>query len=169
MNEFAILMRLLTRTGTPIGASMEDMLDALDLPEDAGPQYVYRLLGRLNQRLSDLGLAVRHNPLDHIFYIDTTARLHGLPEESGLPDRLAATLLTVITLAFQEGGWVSFSRVREFRKKSMAGVRSDLRELENLGYVEIDKANKRVRPGMKVPIEIDFEEFFRRLTDGMSS
>ena len=39
----------------------------------------------------------------------------------------------------------------------------DLRELQNQGYIEIDQAEKRVRLGMRVPFEIDYEAFFREL------
>ena len=151
MNEYAILMKLLTRSGDPIGAGVDDMLDALGLPEDLGREV---RLSELHSRLEPVGLTIKHNPVSSVFYVDT---LHQSKMEQGgsmLPDRLAATLLIVITLAYQEGGWVSFDRVREFRKKSLRGVMEDLRELQNQGYIEIDQAEKRVRLGMRVPFVV---------------
>ncbi len=163
MNEYAILMKLLTRSGDPIGAGVDDMLDALGLPEDIGREILFRRLGELHNRLEPVGLTVKHNPVSGVFYVDTSLQTKMKQEESPLPDKLAATLLIVITLAYQEGGWVSYERIREFRKKSMRGVMEDLRDLQARGYVELDKITKRVRLGLRVPFEIDYEAFFRDL------
>jgi hypothetical protein len=163
MNEYAILMKLLTRSGDPIGAGVDDMLDALGLPEDLGREVLFRRLSELHSRLEPVGLTIKHNPVSSVFYVDTLHQSKMEQDSSMLPDRLAATLLIVITLAYQEGGWVSFDRVREFRKKSLRGVMEDLKELQNQGYIEIDQAEKRVRLGMRVPFEIDYEAFFREL------
>jgi hypothetical protein len=165
MNEYSILIKLLTRTGTPIGASIEDMLDALGLPEDVGRHILFQKLGALHERIKPIGLFIKHNPVSGVFYLDTSNEIT-LPQASNsLPDRLAATLLIVITLAYQDGGWVSVDRVREFRKKALQGVMADLRELQNQGYVEIDQDKKRVRLGTKVPFEIDYEAFFNDLAE----
>ncbi|MHA1577817.1 MAG: hypothetical protein ACTSU3_10690 [Candidatus Thorarchaeota archaeon] len=165
MNEYAVLVKLLTRTGTPIGASVEDMLDALGLPEDTGRHLLFQKMGSLHKRVTPLGLFIRHNPVAGVFYIDTSDEVNLAQEATALPDRLAATLLIVITLAYQEGGWVSVERVREFRKKAMRGVMADLRELQGQGYVEIDQDKKRVRLGTRVPFEIDYESFFKELAE----
>jgi hypothetical protein len=163
MNEYAVLMRLLTRTGTPMGAGVEDMLEALGLPEDTGRHMLFRKLAGLYRELVPIGLIIVHNPMNHVFYLDTSLQADSLIEESPLPDRLAATLLVVVTLAYQEGGWVSFERVKEFRRKSMQSVRDDFRELLTQNYLDVDFDGKRVRPGLRVPFEIDYEAFFRRL------
>lgn len=163
MNEYAILMKLLTRSGHPIGAGVDDMLDALSLPEDIGRETLFRRLGELHGRLEPVGLTIKHNPVSSVFYVDTSLQTKMKQEESLLPDKLAATLLIVITLAYQEGGWVSYDRIREFRKKSMRGVMEDLRELQSQGYIELDKIAKRARLGLRVPFEIDYEAFFRDL------
>jgi hypothetical protein len=163
MNEYAVLMRLLTRTGTPMGAGVEDMLEALGLPEDMGRHMLFQKLAGLYRELMPIGLAIMHNPLNHVFYLDSSVRVDSLIEESPLSDRLAATLLVVVTLAYQEGGWVSFERVKEFRRKSMQSIRDDFRELLKHNYLDVDFNGKRVRPGLRVPFEIDYEAFFRRL------
>ncbi len=165
MNEYAVLVKLLTRTGTPIGASIEDMLDALGLPEDAGRHILFKKLSGLHSRLRPIGLYIKHNPVSGVFYLDTSDDFTIAQDSTVLPDRLAATLLIVITLAYQEGGWVSIDRVREFRKKALQGVMTDLRELQNLGYVEIEQDKKRVRLGIRVPFEIDYEAFFKDLAE----
>ncbi|MHA2379827.1 MAG: hypothetical protein ACXADO_08675 [Candidatus Thorarchaeota archaeon] len=163
MNEYGLLMRLLTRSGDPIGAGVEDMMDVLGLPEDTGRHVLFQKLSSLHQSLEPLGLVVKHNPIDHVFYVDTSIRDTHLLEDASLPDRLAATLLVVITLAYQQEGWVSIERVSEFRRKAKRGVREDLRELSALGYVEFDDKRAHVRPGSRSAFEIDYEEFFRRL------
>jgi hypothetical protein len=156
-------MKLLTRSGNPIGAGVDDMLDALGLPEDLGRDILFRRLGELHSKLEPIGLTIKHNPVSGVFYVDTLYQAKKKQEDSILTDRLAATLLIVITLAYQEGGWVSIDRVREFRKKSLRGVMEDLRELQNQGYIEMDQARKRVRLGLRVSFEIDYESFFRNL------
>ena len=165
MNEYAILMKLLTRTGNPIGASVEDMLDALGYPEDTGRHVLFQRLGGLHERIKPLGLYVKHNPVAGVFYIDTSNQIDLAQESTTLPDKLAATLLIVITLAYQEGGWVSVDRVREFRKKAIRGVMEDLRDLQSQRYVELSQDKKQVRLGTKVPFEIDYESFFKELAE----
>ena len=168
MYEYAILMKLLTRSGDPIGAGVDDILDALGLPEDIGRETLFKRLGELYSRLEPVGLTVKHNPVSGVFYVDTSSKVKMKQDTSPLPDKLAATLLIVITLAYQEGGWVSYDRVREFRKKSLRGVMEDLRDLQTQGYVELDKVTKRVRLGLRVPFEIDYEAFFRDLVEEKS-
>ena len=168
MNEYAIIMKLITRPGNPMGAGIDDILDALGLPEGAGNYIAIQHLAGLHKQLSKMGLMIKHNPIANVFYLDTTEEIKLQEEETHLPDRLAATLLVVITLTYQEGEWVPFSRVKEFRNKAMSGIRQDLRELQDLGYVEIDKKGKRVRPGSKVGFEIDYESFFRKLATSTS-
>ncbi|MFQ5833270.1 MAG: hypothetical protein ACE5H4_11240 [Candidatus Thorarchaeota archaeon] len=163
MNEYGLLMRLLTRTGNPMGAGVEDMLSALGLPEDIGRHVLFQKLSSLHESLAPLGLIVKHNPIDHVFYVDTAIRGTHLFEEVAMPDRLAATLLVVITLAYQEEGWVSIRRVSEFRRKARRGVMSDLKELSVKGYIEFDSAGANVRPGPRSAFEIDYDEFFRKL------
>jgi len=165
MNEYAVLVKLLTRTGTPIGASIDDMLDALGLPEDVGRHVLFQKLSDLHERVRPLGLVIKHNPISGVFYLDTSSEVRLPQDGTTLPDRLAATLLIVMTLAYQDGGWVNVERVREFRKKALQGVMVDLRELQSQGYVELDQDKKRVRLGTKVPFEIDYEAFFKDLAE----
>lgn len=163
MNEYGILMKLLTRSGNPIGASVEDMLDALGLPEDIGRHLLFQKLGALSRQISRVGLEIKHNPVYGVFYVDAATDAKMPSSSSPLSDRLAATLLVVITLAYQEGGWVTLDRVRKFRRKSHRGVMTDLRELQADEYVEIDQENKRVRLGPRASFEMDYESFFAEL------
>lgn len=163
MNEYAILMKMLTRSGDPMGASVEDLLDALGLPEDTGRHLLFKRMADLSKRLAPIGLEIKHNPIYGVFHVDAI-KSPTLPDSgNALPDRLAATLLIVITLAYQEGGWVALDRVRQFRRKSLRGVMADLRELESDGYVEVDHTAKRVRLGPRASFEVDYESFFAEL------
>ncbi len=163
MNEYSILMKMLTRTGDPIGAGVDDMLDVLGYPENTGRHVLFQRLGKLHRRIEPIGLAIRHNPVSHVFYIDTDTRKEIMLEDTPLPDRLAATLLVVITLAYQEGGWVSIDRIRQFRRKARRSVVTDLRELSEMGYIDVDTRAGNARPGTRVAFEIDYEGFFRKL------
>jgi hypothetical protein len=164
-NEYWVILRLITRSGSVIGAGVDDILDALGLPEDVGRHYLFQRMSELEQRLSPLGMAIRYNPISRVFYLDTMGTVESKSEEEQLPDRLAATLLTVITLAYREGGWVPMDQIRDLRRKTSRSVLEDLRELAKQQYVEIDRARKRVRPGPRVPFEVDFEAFFQRLSE----
>ena len=163
MNEYAILIRLLTRSGDPIGAAVDDMIDALGLPEDAGRHIVYQRLASLHELLAPLGLIIRHNPTSHVFYLDTSSETDSLPEDAPLSDRLAATLLVLITLSYQLQGWVPIDNLVDLRGKSKRSIMEDLKELSLLGYAEIEDKKTRARPGKRVSFEIDYEKFFRRL------
>lgn len=165
MNEFAVLMRMLTQPGTPRGAGVQDMLDAMGFPEETGRSVLFRKLGQLEQQLTRLGLQIRHNPIHHVFYIDIQEDIDVPVTEGHLPDRLAATLLVVLTLTYQEGGWISVKRVKKFRKKSLRSVRADLRELEAMDFVQLNDDNQKVRPGYRVAFEVDHDSFFRELSE----
>ena len=156
-------MKLLTRSGDPIGAGVDDMLDALGLPEDVGRHLLFQRLSELHQKIAPVGLVIRHNPVSHVFYLDTDTQSDIILEDTPLPDRLAATLLVVITLAYQEGGWVGIDRIRQFRRKAKRSVVTDLRELSDMGYIEYDGRAGKARPGTRVAFEIDYEAFFRKL------
>ncbi|MHA1734740.1 MAG: hypothetical protein ACTSV8_00020 [Candidatus Thorarchaeota archaeon] len=163
LNEYSVMMQLLTRQGRPMGTVVDDLLDALGYPERGGRGILFHKMAALHRLLKPLGLALRYNPVDTVFYVDVTGP-ETLPSRGILSDRLAATLLVVITLSYQEGGWVPVKRVRSLRRKTLRGLMADLRELENMGYVEFDQSGESVRPGVRVPFEIDYERFFRQLS-----
>ncbi|MCF2136834.1 MAG: hypothetical protein K9W43_06270 [Candidatus Thorarchaeota archaeon] len=163
LNEYSVLMNLLTRTGKPIGADVEDMLDALGYPELEGRAVLFGRLAALHNLLEPLGLSIKFNPIDRVFYIDVQPTKDMDIAQEVLPDRLAATLLAVMTLAYQKGGWVSVKQVQGIRKKSLRSIREDLRDLAKSGYIEFDRNSGDVRPGVRVPFEIDYEEIFKNL------
>ncbi|MBS3795487.1 MAG: hypothetical protein KGY80_11350 [Candidatus Thorarchaeota archaeon] len=165
MNEFTVLMRMLTQPGVPRGAGMQDLLDGMGLPDETGRSVLFKKLAHLEEQLTKLGLQIKHDPIHHVFYIDVQETVEIPITEGRLPDRLAATLLVVLTLTYQEGEWVSIQRVKKFRKKSLRSVRADLRELEDMDFVQLDNDNSKVRPGYRVASEIDYETFFRKLTE----
>lgn len=165
MNEFAILVNRLTQAGATAGASVEDLLDALALPEVHGRHILFNRLAKLHEFLQPFGFVIRHNPLTHTFYMETHESIQEAEQDSHLPDRLAATLLVLITLTYQEGEWVSIERVTKFRKKSQRSVMADLKELADMAYVELDRKGGRVRPGQRVAFEIDYDQFFRNLSE----
>lgn len=164
-NEYWVILRLVTRSGSVIGAGVDDMLDALGLPEDVGRHHLFQRLSELEEQLSPLGMTIHYNPISRVFYLDTRGTAEVSGEEEQLPDRLAATLLTVVTLAYREGGWVPIDQIRDLRRKTSRSVLEDLRELAKQQYVEIDRQGKRVRPGSRVPFEVDFDAFFQRLSE----
>ena len=151
-----------------MGASVDDMLEVLGLPE-IGRSVLFHRLASLQKALKPLGMTIKHNPISHVFYLEGSLGNESVFDDSHLSDKLAATLLVVITLAYQEGGWVSFSRVKEFRKKSMKGIQEDFRELSRLGYLETDQIGKKVRPGLRASFELDFDQFFTKLTTDTQS
>ncbi|MEM4734790.1 MAG: hypothetical protein QXS20_03650 [Candidatus Thorarchaeota archaeon] len=165
MNEYAILMELLTRPGAPMGSGVAEMLEALGLHGDIGRGLLFRRLAGLHYQLRPLGLCIRFNPAYDVFYVDLARTVSGSDVRGTLPDRLAATLLIVISLTYRDGDWVSLDEVRQLRKKSLRSVLEDIRDLASRGYVEFDRSTNRVRPGFRASAGIDLDRTLRELEE----
>lgn len=138
MNEFSALMYLLTREGdSERGASEDELLKVLHLPERIGKAELQKKLMNFDSYVQTLGLRVRNNLLDGHWFVtfsDEVTNLTAINPFANNP-RLAATLLATIICAFKFGNQIPSDAIQEVRQKK--SVQRDLNDLEKLYYLEI--------------------------------
>ena len=158
-------MHLLSRKSTidKMGASEEEILDALNLKtKNKSNQFQY-LIANLSKYIEKLGLHVRYNPLDEHWFIsfdqDVSDVLSANPFEN--QPKLAATLFCTLACCFKNSGTSKIHEISELRKKK--GVRDDLKILEKKGYVVIDKKLDQVHLTPLIGYELDLNALFTNL------
>ena len=165
MNEISVLMHLLTRKITldKIGASEEEILDALNLKTKNKSIYFRYLVANLSKYIENLGLQVRYNPLDEHWFItfdqDVSDLVSANPFEN--QPKIAATLFCTLSCCFKNSGACKVHEIVELRKKK--GVREDLKVLEKKGYVILDKKFDQVRLTPLIGYELDLNALFTKL------
>ncbi len=167
MNEFAALMILLTRSHDGIrGAPSEEILKALHWPDKLGRAELQKKLSEFDTYLHPLGLQVRVNPLNDFWFVAFRQDISEFVAQNpfGGKPRLPATLLATIICMVQHGNKVPISAVREIRKKET--VQEDLKQLANLGYVEITGENVSLTP--LIGYQLDLINLFEAINETMT-
>jgi hypothetical protein len=130
-------MYLLTRSQEYArGATEDEILDSLHIPQKVGKSEMQKKLAALDSYLQPLGMHVRENPLDEHWFVafrDEVTDLADINPFSGHP-RLAATLLATIICVLKFGNQVPIDALHEIRHKK--GVQQDLKDLQKLHYVD---------------------------------
>ncbi len=166
MNEFAAIMILLTRSTDGLrGAPSEEILKTLHWPEKLGRAELQKKLTEFDSYLRPLGLQVRVNPLNDFWFVAFRQDISEFAAQNpfGGKPRLPATLLATIICMVQYGNQVPISAVREIRKKET--VQEDLKQLENLGYVEIAGDNVTLTP--LIGYQLDLINLFEAINETM--
>jgi hypothetical protein len=165
MNELTILMHLLSKrtNKSQIGATQEEILDALNIKDRNKTIYFQNLIKNLANYLEILGLQVRFNPLNSYWYItfdpETTEITSANPFE-GNP-RLAATLYCTLINCFNSSGGTTIQKIKETRKKK--GVLRDIRELEKMGFITYKKNLNKVDLTPLIGYLLDLERLFLKI------
>ncbi|MHA1731469.1 MAG: hypothetical protein ACTSU5_05975 [Promethearchaeota archaeon] len=140
MNEISIITYLLSRTvgKRKRGATEEEIKKALHLPEKTARTHILNLFREVEGRVGVMGLEIRFNPLDQNWFLAFKGEVTELTGHNPFRDRkrLGATLFALLTLVFSSGNGVSLENLRKVRKKKDLGT--DLKELEQAGFVDID-------------------------------
>jgi len=158
-------MHLLSRkiTTDKIGASEDEILDALNLKTKNKSIHFQHLIANLSQYIEKLGLQVRYNPLDEHWFIsfeqDVSDVISANPFES--QPKLAATLFCTLTCCFKNSGSCTIHEISELRKKK--GLRDDLKVLDRKGYITIDKKKDQVHLTPLIGYELDLNALFTKL------
>lgn len=166
MNEFAAIMILLTRSHEGVrGASSEEILKALHWPEKLGRAEMQKKLSEFDSYLHPLGLQVRVNPLNDFWFVSFRQDISEFVAQNpfGGKPRLPATLLATIICMIQFGNQVPISAIREIRKKET--VLEDLKQLENLGYIELNGDNVTLTP--LIGYQLDLINLFEAINETM--
>jgi len=165
MNEISILMHLLSRkiTADKLGASEEEILDALGLKTRNKSIQFQNLIANLSKYIEKLGLQVRYNPLDEHWFIsfeqDVSDVISANPFEN--QPKIAATLFCTLACCIKNSGSCMIHEISELRKKK--GVKEDLKILEKKGYILIDKKSDRVHLTPLIGYELDLSSLFTNL------
>ncbi|MHA2399566.1 MAG: hypothetical protein ACXADU_11850 [Promethearchaeota archaeon] len=141
MNELTILMHLLSEktNNVQIGATKEEVLKKLNLYGKNESVYFHNLITHLSSYIEPLGLQIRFNPLSSHWYIafetTTSEFLSANPFEN--KPRLAATIFCVLICCLKDLGRGKIQDIKEIRRKKH--IIEDLKELEKLGYLELEE------------------------------
>ena len=141
MNEFTILMHLLSdelKKGQ-IGASKREILNKLNLNGKNESLYFETLITQLSNYIEPLGLQIRFNPLSSRWYLAFQIEASDYVSANPFANkpRLAATLFYTLICCLEGLGVTKIQRIKELRKKKH--IIEDLKDLENEGYLELDK------------------------------
>ncbi|TXT65740.1 MAG: hypothetical protein BAJALOKI3v1_70042 [Promethearchaeota archaeon] len=166
MNEFSILMNLLSNriSKNQIGATKQELMEALNLRKDKDAYYFQELLSQLSNYIEPLGLYVRFNPVDHHWFISHDFKTSNLLSANPFQDKpkLAATLFCVLVACLKSSGSAKVKDIKELRKKK--GVLRDLKKLEEEGYILLDDEEKQVILTPLIGYQLDIQKLFVKLS-----
>ena len=166
MNEISILMHLLSRKRDKyrIGATKEEILEVLNVKNKNKSIHFQNLIIGLSNYLEPLGLQIKVNSLNSHWYInhdnEITDFISANPFE-GEP-RLAATLLCALTSCLSNSGASSVKEIRNLRNKKE--ILPDLRKLEKMGYIMVDKMTNQVEFTPLIGYKLDLHKLLVNLS-----
>ena len=165
MNEFTILMNLLSKKtiSFQIGASEEEILKALNVRDKNKSSYFQNLIIHLTNYIEPLGLTVKYNSLNSHWYLtfdSDTTEIFSANVFDGKP-RLAASMFYTLVCCFNNSGVTKVQKIREMRKKK--GILEDLKDLEKMGFLVIEKDTDQVRLTPLIGYLIDLEKLFVKI------
>ncbi|MFX1279066.1 MAG: hypothetical protein ACFFA3_06590 [Promethearchaeota archaeon] len=165
MNEITILMHLLSKKQGKfhIGASREDILEKLNLNGKNESIYFEDLITQLSSYIEPLGLQVRFNPISSTWFIAFGSESSDFVSANPFANkpRLASTLFYTIVCCLERHGQAKIQNVKDLRKKKH--VIDDLKELEKLGYIELDKNLGTVRLTPLIGYQLDLNKLIINL------
>jgi hypothetical protein len=157
MNELSIVMHLLSRRVNKyqIGASEEEICNMLDISGRYQATLFHQILVRLSHYIEILGLNIRYNPINNHWYIAHESGISDIIKANPFEDkpRLAASLFIVIISCFSNFGKTTISEIAKLRKKK--SILTDLQELEQIGYILLDKNNAEISLTPLIGYELD--------------
>jgi len=165
MNEFTILMYLLSskKDKIQIGATKEEILKAINIHNRNESIHFENLITHLSNYIEPLGLQIRFNPLSSCWYIAfnryTSDFFSANPFEG--KSRLAATLFCIMICCLKNLGIAKIQDIKEIRKKKF--IIEDLKELQNRGYIHLDKKLGKVSLTPLIGYKLDLNKLFIKL------
>lgn len=171
MNEYTILMYLLTRTKQGIssdkpeiiGASEEELCDQLNLTGKFSKIQLHELMDQFSKSISIFNLQLKQNPFNFRWYITQSSEIGEFFNSnpfSGKP-RIAATLCTVLSLCLTNSGKIDINSVQKIRNKK--DIRKDLQELEKFNFINMEKKSNLISINPYLGYFIDMEGFLNIL------
>jgi hypothetical protein len=161
MNEISILMNLLSnrKNEHEIGATKKEILQKLNISNRDKNIFFYNLITNLSKYIEPLGLQIKFNPINSHWFISYDSEVSDLISANPFGDksRLAATLFCALVASLKNPGGISkIAEIQKLRNKK--GIIEDLKELEQLGYVEIALNSNEVKLTPLIGYHLDLEE-----------
>lgn len=166
MNEISILMHLLSNKKNihTIGATKKEILQTLQIKnKNQSIDFQNRII-HLSKYIEPLGLQIRYNPINSHWFISYESELSDLISANPFENKpkLAATLFSTIVFCLKSpDGTSRITELQKIRKKK--NIIEDLKELEKIGYLEIDKNLDLVKLTPLIGYQLDFEKLFVKL------
>lgn len=165
MNELSVLMHLLSRrvNKVQLGATEEEICDILNISGKQQKSLFSQLIINLSRYIEILGLNISYNPVDTHWYITYEPEISDIVKANPFEDkpRLAASLFTILVSCMANLGSSTVSEIAKLRKKK--GILSDLRELENQGYIKLNKDSGEISLTPLIGYELDVNRLLTNL------
>ena len=164
MNEFGILMHLLSRSKTtsdvnhPIlqyGCHSDELCKELKFTGKTAMNQLSLLMASFSHSIRPIGLQIRQNPFNHYWYItedvDIQEYFFNNPFENKI--RLGATLAVIISLCLVHGGKIDYTTLQSARKKK--DLSGDLEDLETQGFIILSENQIELSPNLGYYLNLD--------------
>lgn len=166
MNEISIIMHMLSNKQNlyQIGATKGEILHILNIKNKNKSGYFQNLITNLSRYIEPLGLQIRYNPINSHWFISYDSDISDLISANPFDNkpRLAATLFCTLVLCLKNpDGISSMAEIEKIRKKK--NILDDLKDLEQKGYLEIDKVLNNVKLTPLIGYQLDLEKLFVKL------
>lgn len=166
MNEISILMHLLSNKKNmhTIGATKKEIIQTLNIKNKNRNIEFQNLVTHLSKYTEPLGLQVRYNPINSHWFISYDSDISDLISANPFENKpkLAATLFCILVLCLKSpDGTTKIIDLQNIRKKK--NVVEDLKELEQIGYLEIEKDSNLIKLSPLIGYQLDFEKLFVKL------
>ena len=171
MNEYTILMYLLTRTKQGIsndkpeiiGTSEEELCVSLHFTGKFAKIQLHELMDQFSKSISIFNLQLKQNPFNFRWYLTQSSEIEEFFSSnpfSGKP-RIAATLCTVLSLCLTNSGKIDINSVQKIRNKK--DIRKDLQELEKFNFINMEKKSNLISINPYLGYFMDIEGFLNIL------
>ncbi len=166
MNEFSVLMHLLTKKGhiQTMGASKKEICEKLNFNNKNKTILFDRIISNLAEYLNPLGLRIRYNPIDSHWFIAHDATISDIIKLNPFEGRpkLAATLFSVIICCLKHSGITKIAEIKELRNKK--NIIEDLKELEKIGYLQLNNDHHEVQLTPLIGYHLDLEKLLIKVS-----
>ncbi|MHA1765910.1 MAG: hypothetical protein DRO88_06935 [Promethearchaeia archaeon] len=167
MNEFTILMHLLSQTKQSpssnsfeiLGASEEELCDYLNYTGKLAKIKLHELMDQFSKSIAIFNLELKQNPFNFRWYLSQSSETEEFFNSnpfSGKP-RIAATLCTILSLCLVNSGKTNIDSIQKLRNKK--DIRDDIKELEKLKFVNVQKKGNQVSINPYLGYFMDIEAF----------
>lgn len=159
MNEFSILMNLLTRPDPSdldaFGATEDQLCDALGFTSRNKKLQLYTLFEQFNRSLILFEIKLRQNPLNNHWFLSQSAEVEDLFQTNPFnnKERLGASLCTILLFILGTGKPITITEFQELRGKK--DIEDDLLELEHAKFILRDNQYLFLHPNLGTYLDFD--------------